>query len=292
MQHEKMQRIVYVNGTFVPENDAKISIFDRGFLFADGVYEVTGVLQGQMIENNQHLERLHRSLSELDIPSPIDDQKIIAVQKELIRRNRLEEGIVYLQVTRGAADRDFAFPKEVLPSLVAFTQKKSLLNAPVAEKGIRIITTPDIRWGRPDIKTVGLLASSMAKMQAIHEGKDDAWFVDSNGRITEATASNAYIITHDNKLVTRHLSKAILSGITRRSILALAHKNDISFEERPFTVDEAQNAKEAFMTGSAAFVVPIVEINNHPIGTGRPGELALKLLRLYSHMALAQTAIK
>ena len=287
-----MQRIVYVNGAFVPENDAKISIFDRGFLFGDGVYEVTGVLQGRMIENDQHLKRLHRSLSELGIPTPIDDQKIIAVQEELIRRNCIEEGIVYLQVTRGAADRDFAFPEKVIPSLVAFTQVKSLLNSPVTEKGIRIITTPDIRWGRPDIKTVGLLASSMAKMQAMHEGKDDAWLVDQNGLITEATASNAYIITNDNKLVTRHLSNAILSGITRRSMLALAQENNISFEERPFTVDEAQHAKEAFMTGSAAFVVPIVEINNHPVGTGKPGKHTRELLRFYTEMALAQTAIK
>ena len=287
-----MQRIVYVNGHFVPENDATISIFDRGFLFADGVYEVTGVLQGKMIENDQHLKRLHRSLSELGIPAPIDDQKIIAVQEELIRRNRIEEGIVYLQVTRGAAERDFAFPKEVTPTLVAFTQVKSLLNSPVSEKGIRIITTLDIRWGRPDIKTVGLLASSMAKMQAMHEGKDDAWLVDQNGYITEATASNAYIITNDNKLITRHLSKAILSGITRRSMLSLAQENNISFEERAFTVDEAQNAQEAFMTGSAAFVVPIVEINNHPVGTGKPGELTRKLRRLYTDMALAETAIQ
>lgn len=287
-----MQRIVYVNGTFSPENDAKISIFDRGFLFADGVYEVTGVLQGKMIDNNQHLKRLHRSLSALSIPAPIDDSKIIEVQQELIRRNCLEEGIVYLQITRGAADRDFAFPEQVVPSLVAFTQIKSLLNAPATEKGIRIITTPDIRWGRPDIKTVGLLASSMAKMEAIHAGKDDAWLVDPNGLITEATASNAYIITNDNKLITRHLSKAILSGITRRSMLALARENDIIFEERPFSVDEAQHAKEAFMTGSAAFVVPIVEINNHPISTGTPGKLTRKLHRLYTQMALAQTATK
>ena len=287
-----MQRIVYVNGAFVPENEAKISIFDRGFLFADGVYEVTGVLQGRMIENNQHLRRLHRSLSELNLPAPFDDQKIIAVQEELIRRNRLEEGIVYLQVTRGAADRDFAYPEKLIPSLVAFTQVKSLLNAPVTQKGLRIITVPDIRWGRPDIKTVGLLAASMAKMQAIHAGKDDAWLVDPNGRITEATASNAYIITNDNKLITRHLSKSILSGITRQSMLALARENNISFEERPFTVDEAQHAKEAFMTGSAAFVVPIVEINNYPVGTGKPGELTQRLHRLYTQMALAQTATK
>lgn len=286
-----MQRIVYVNGAFVPENDAKVSIFDRGFLFADGVYEVTGVLQGKMLDNTQHLKRLHRSLSELGIPAPIDDSKIIEVQEELIRINHLEEGIVYLQVTRGAADRDFAFPAQVVPSLVAFTQVKSLLNAPATEKGIRIITTPDIRWGRPDIKTVGLLASSMAKMEAMHEGKDDAWLVDRNGLITEATASNAYIITNDNKLITRHLSNAILSGITRQSMLTLARENDIIFEERPFSVDEAQHAKEAFMTGSAAFVVPIVEINNHPIGTGTPGKLTQTLHRLYTQMALAQTTI-
>ena len=287
-----MQRIVYVNGAFVPENDAKISIFDRGFLFADGVYEVTGVLQGKMIENNQHLKRLHRSLSELGIPAPIEDQKIIAVQEELIRRNHIEEGIVYIQVTRGAADRDFTYPEEVMPSLIAFTQVKSLLNAPAMEKGIRIITTPDIRWGRPDIKTIGLLASSMAKMQAMHAGKDDAWLVDPDGLITEATASNAYIITHDNTLITRHLSKAILSGITRQSILALVQKNDIRFEERAFTVDEAQDAKEAFMTGSAAFIVPIIEINNHSVGSGKPGELTRKLHQLYTEMALMQTAIQ
>lgn len=283
-----MQRIVYVNGAFLPEQEAKVSIFDRGFLFADGVYEVTAVLEGTMLENDRHLKRLRRSLAEIDMRFPLNDQEITAIQQELLQRNRLKEGIIYIQITRGCADRDFTYPSSPQPTMIAFTQEKSLLDAPLADRGIRIITTLDNRWGRPDIKTVCLLASSMAKMQALQAGKDDAWFVDDRGFITEATASNAYILTADNTLVTRHLSRAILPGITRQAILELAARHNIRCEERPFTVAEAQSASEAFMTGSAAFVIPVVEINNHLIGSGTPGLYTRKLRELYIEKALYQ----
>jgi len=283
------QRFIYVNGKFVTEDQATISVFDRGFLFADGVYEVTAVLNGEMIENIPHLQRLKRSLGAIKLTPPLSQAGIIAVQKELISLNNLQEGIVYLQVTRGAAERDFAFPTKTTPSMIAFTQEKKLLNSPVADKGIQIITLPDLRWGRPDIKTVGLLASSMAKMAAIEKQKDDAWLVDSKGFITEATASNAYIVTRDNRIITRHLSNAILPGITRSSLLELIKAKKIALEERPFSVKEAMAAKEAFMTGSAAFVVPIVAINDQPIGAGTPGPVTRRLRQLYIKMALEQT---
>lgn len=286
---DNSQRFIYVNGKFVTEAQATISVFDRGFLFADGVYEVTAVLHGKMVENIPHLQRLKRSLAAIKLTPPLSQEGIIAVQKELISLNNLKEGIIYLQVTRGAAERDFAFPKKASPSMIAFTQQKNLLNSPVAEKGMQIITLPDLRWGRPDIKTVGLLASSMAKMAAIEKQKDDAWLVDAKGFITEATASNAYIVTQDNRIITRHLSTAILPGITRNSLLELIKAKKITLEERPFSVKEAMEAKEAFMTGSAAFVVPIVAINDQQIGTGTPGPVTQQLRRLYVKMALEQT---
>ncbi|WP_028583781.1 D-amino-acid transaminase [Desulfogranum mediterraneum] len=283
-----MPRIVYVNGRYLPEHQATISIFDRGFLFADAVYEVSAVLNNRLIENRNHLRRLHRSLDELAMDSPLTDPEIVAVQEELIRRNELREGVVYLQISRGAADRDFVFPTGAQPTMVAFTQVKPLLSSPQAEEGISVITTPDIRWGRPDIKTVGLLASSMAKMQALQAGADDALLVDSEGYITEGSACNAYIVTTDNTIVTRHLSQAILPGITRSSILELAREAGLSIEERPFSVSEALAAREAFVTGSAAFVLPVVKIDNRQLNRGRPGPLTTRLRKLYTERALRE----
>jgi len=217
-----MSRLVYVNGQYVPEDKAVISVFDRGFLFADGVYEVSSVLNGKLIENEAHMVRLHRSLNELDMAPPCGDAEIEAAQKKLIKENGVTEGLVYLQVTRGAADRDFAYPKDAKSSLVMFTQKKDLLNVNMDEAGLRIITLPDLRWARCDIKTVGLLYPCMAKMEAKAKGADDAWLFDKEGNITEGTSNNAYIVTKEGVIVTRHLSNGILSGITGKAVLALA----------------------------------------------------------------------
>ncbi len=282
-----MSRIVYVNGDFLPEADAKISVFDRGFLFADGVYEVSSVLNGKLIDNEGHMVRLHRSMDELAMAAPASDEAITAAQEELIRRNNVQEGLVYLQVTRGCADRDFAYPPADTPStLVMFTQEKDLIDSPMARQGIRVIGIDDIRWARRDIKTVGLLAPCMGKMQAKAAGADDAWMVE-DGFVTEGTSNNAYIITQDNVLVTRQVGNQILNGITRRAVLKLAEKTELTIEERPFTLEEAYAAKEAFVTSATTFVWPVIEIDHKPIGNGRPGKFAAKLRELYIAEALA-----
>ena len=282
-----MSRIVYVNGEFLPEAEAKISVFDRGFLFADGVYEVSSVLQGKLMDNEGHMVRLHRSMDELEMKAPASDDEILQAQQELIQRNNIEEGLVYLQVTRGAADRDFAYPAADTPSsLVMFTQSKTLIDSPQAKNGIKIASIPDIRWKRRDIKTVGLLAPSMGKMQAKKAGADDAWMVEE-GYVTEGTSNNAYIITQDNVLVTRHVGNEILNGITRRAVLKLAEKTELTIEERSFTLEEAYAAKEAFVTSATTFVWPVTEIDGHAVADGKPGEFAAKLRELYIEEALA-----
>ncbi|MGB1010772.1 MAG: D-amino-acid transaminase [Thiolinea sp.] len=282
-----MSRIVYVNGEFLPEAEAKISVFDRGFLFADGVYEVSSVLQGKLIDNDGHMVRLHRSMDELEMKAPASDDEILQAQQELIQRNNIEEGLVYLQVTRGAADRDFAYPAADTPSsLVMFTQSKTLIDSPQAKNGIKIASIPDIRWKRRDIKTVGLLAPSMGKMQAKKAGADDAWMVEE-GYVTEGTSNNAYIITQDNVLVTRHVGNEILNGITRRAVLKLAEKTELTIEERSFTLEEAYASKEAFVTSATTFVWPVIEIDGHAVADGKPGEFAAKLRELYIEEALA-----
>jgi D-alanine transaminase len=282
-----MSRTVYVNGAFLPEEEAKISVFDRGFLFADGVYEVSSVLNGKLIDNEGHLARLHRSMDELEMRAPASDEAITAAQQELISRNNVREGLVYLQVTRGSADRDFAYPSADTPgTLVMFTQEKNLINSPVAEKGISVIGIDDIRWQRRDIKTVGLLAPCMGKMQAKRAGADDAWMVE-DGFVTEGTSNNAYIITRNNVLVTRHAGHEILNGITRRAVLKLAEQTELSIEERPFTLEEAYAAKEAFITSATTFVWPVVKIDGKLIADGKPGRFARTLRELYIAEALA-----
>ncbi len=275
-----MSRIVYVNGAYVPEEDAKVSVFDRGFLFADAVYEVTSVLDGRLVDFAGHLHRLHRSLGELDIPAPASDDTLEAIHRELVASNDLTEGMIYLQVTRGAADRDFAYPASPVPSLVLFTQARPLADTAAARDGIKVITVPDIRWARRDIKTVQLLAPSMCKMMAKKAGKDDAWMVE-DGFVTEGTSNNAYIVTAEGAIVTRNLSNAILHGITRTAVLRLAAEAQLRVEERPFTATEARSAAEAFITAASAFVTPVVEIDGGPIGDGRPGPLTRRLRELY-----------
>jgi D-alanine transaminase len=275
-----MSRIVYVNGAYVPEEEAKISVFDRGFLFADGVYEVTSVLDGRLVDFAGHLRRLHRSLGELEMPAPVTDAELEAIHRELIARNGVEEGMVYLQVTRGAADRDFAYPPSPVPSLVLFTQARPLADTAAARNGIKVISVPDIRWARRDIKTVQLLAPSMCKMLARKAGCDDAWMVE-DGFVTEGTSSNAWIVAADGTVITRDLSNSILHGITRAAVLALAREAQIRVEERAFTLAEAGEAAEAFVTAASAFVTPVVEIDGRPVGDGRPGSLTRRLRELY-----------
>ncbi|MDJ0992958.1 MAG: D-amino-acid transaminase [Dinoroseobacter sp.] len=275
-----MSRIVYVNGEFVPEEEAKISVFDRGFLFADGVYEVTSVLDGKLIDFDGHAKRLERSLSELEMDAPVTMEELLDIHRELVARNEVNEGLVYLQVTRGAADRDFAYPEGAAPSLVLFTQSKSLAEAPAAETGIRVISIPDARWGRRDIKTVQLLYPSMGKMMAKAAGVDDAWMVE-DGAVTEGTSNNAYIVTQDGTIVTRHLGTEILHGITRAAVLRFAREAQMKVEERSFTLEEAKAAKEAFITSASTFVMPVVELDGDTIGDGAPGPVATRLREIY-----------
>ena len=275
-----MSRIVYVNGEYVPEEEAKISIFDRGFLMADGVYEVSSVLDAKLVDYPGHVARLHRSLDALQMASPVGDDALLEIHRELIRRNDLDEGLVYLQVTRGAADRDFAWPTDVAPSLVMFTQVKAFEDAEGPRTGIKVVSQPDIRWGRRDIKTVQLLYPSFAKMQAKAQGADDAWLVE-DGYVTEGTSNNAYIVTRDGTLITRQLSNDILHGITRASVLKLAAEAQMKVVERPFTIAEAQGAAEAFITAASTFVCPVVEIDGVRLGDGKPGPVARRLREIY-----------
>lgn len=277
-----MSRIVYVNGDYCAEEDAKISVFDRGFLMADGVYEVTSVLDGKLVDFDGHAKRLERSLKELDMASPVTMEELLAIHRELITRNDLEEGGIYLQITRGApADRDFAFPDPAVTpsSIVLFTQVKNLANAPAAQTGISVISIEDQRWARRDIKTVQLLYPSMGKMMAKAAGADDAWMVE-DGQVTEGTSNNAYIVK-GRKIITRQLSNDILHGITRAAVLRLAKEAQMEVEERGFTIEEAQVADEAFITSATTFVQPVVSIDGETVGTGKPGNIALRLREIY-----------
>ena len=281
-----MSRIVYVNGEYLPEEAAKISVFDRGFLFADAVYEVTSVLDGRLVDNRGHLARLRRSLEALRIPMPLDESEIEAVQRALIERNRLENGIVYMQVTRGAADRDFPYPREAKPSLVMFTQARPLIDVPAARDGIKVISVPDIRWTRRDIKTVGLLAPVMAKQAALDAGVHDAWFVE-DGKVTEGSSNNAYIVNAAGRIVTRRLGNEILHGVTRATVIELSRQAQVEVEERAFTLEEAYAAREAFVTSASIFVLPVVEIDGRRIADGEPGPITRRLRALYIEAARA-----
>ena len=276
-----MSRTAYVNGDFVPIEQAKVSILDRGFLFADGVYEVAAVLDGRLVDNSLHLARLERSLREIALPLPAPLAKIAELQKELVRRNALDQGLVYMEVTRGPADRDFLFPTGVPPTFVMFTQDKNIVDAPAAQTGVAVKSVPDIRWGRRDIKSVGLLAQVLAKQQAAAEGCQEALLVEEDGTVTEGASSTAFIITHDGVVATRPNSTMILPGCTRRALQALAEQFQIRIEERPFTIKEAQEAAEVFITSASNFVMPVVKIDGRPVGAGAPGPLTRRLRELY-----------
>lgn len=277
-----MSRTVYVNGEYLPEEDAKISIFDRGFLMADAVYEVTSVLDGKLIDFEGHAVRLKRSLDELEMAEPCSKDELLAIHRKLVEENGIVEGLVYLQVSRGSdGDRDFVFPSEDTPSsIVLFTQNKpGLADSPAAKKGAKIISIEDIRWGRRDIKTVQLLYPSMGKMMAKKAGADDAWLIE-DGYVTEGTSNNAYFVK-DGVIVTRPLSNDILHGITRKAVLRMAAEAQLKIEERLFTIEEAQGADEAFTTSASAFVMPVVEIDGVALGDGTPGPIATRLREIY-----------
>ena len=274
-----MSRIAYVNGHYLPEDQAKVSIFDRGFLFADGVYEVTPVVNGKLVDHDAHNERLDRSLSELQMAWPCTKEELTKVHTELIARNSLKEGIIYMQVTRGVADRMFNFPKDIKSSLVAFPQVMNLVDNPNAKTGVKVITTPDIRWLRRDIKSIMLLAPVLGKQEAYEKGAAEGWMVE-DGFITEGTSSNAYIVV-GNKIITRPLSNRILAGCTRRALFRMASEHGVEIEERLFTPDEAYKADEAFLTSASQFVMPITEIDGHRIGGGQVGPVVRKMRELF-----------
>ncbi len=278
-----MIRTVYVNGDYLPEGEAKVSIFDRGFLMADGVYEVTSVLDGKLIDFDGHVKRLWRSLAELEMTSPISEAELLAMHRELVVRNGIDQGMIYLQITRGnPGDRSFLFPDASVPgTVVAFTQDvPNMADAPAAKTGHKIITIPDLRWGRVDIKTVQLLYPSIGKMAAKKAGADDSWLVDEQGLVTEGTSNNAYIVK-GNRIITRALGNDILHGITRAAVLRFAAEAQFEVEERPFTPTEAQGADEAFSTAASIFVMPVVELDGKPVGTGKPGPVATRLREIY-----------
>lgn len=276
-----MERTVYLNGDYLAESKAKISIFDRGFLFADAVYEVTAVLDGKLIDHQGHLARLERSSKELGISLPVTNAQLLEIQHQLIERNALEEGSIYLQLTRGnEGDRDFSYGDDIEPTLVLFTQARRLINDPKAKTGIEVISFDDIRWRRRDIKTTSLLPACLAKKAASVAGVEDVWMIE-DGYVTEGGSNNAYIVTQNDVLVTRPLSNDILHGITRASLMRLAKELNLTIEERFFTIDEAYQAKEAFISSATTFVWPVVAIDNKPIGDGKPGKIASKLRDIY-----------
>ncbi|MGV6840085.1 MAG: D-amino-acid transaminase [Planktomarina sp.] len=277
-----MTRTVYVNGEYLPETEAKVSIFDRGFLFADGVYEVTSVLDGKLVDFDGHCTRLERSLNELDMGHPITRDDLLEAHRELVKRNEIVDGMVYLQITRGSdGDRDFVYPAEETPqTVVMFTQSKpGIMDSPASKSGIKVISIEDQRWARRDIKTVQLLYPSMAKMAAKAAGCDDAWMVE-DGYVTEGSSNNAYIVK-DGKIITRELSNDILHGITRAAVLRFAKEAQMVVEERNFTVDEVKAADEAFITSATTFVMPVVEMDGEAVGAGVPGAVAKRLREIY-----------
>ena len=275
-----MDRIAYVNGEYLPLADATIPVLDRGFLFADGIYEVSAVIDARIVDGASHMARLERSAGEIGLALREPMERIEAIQRELIRRNGLVEGLVYLQATRGPADRDFLPAPDLTPTLVMFTQAKTLIDTPTARAGIRIVTMEDIRWARRDIKSVMLLAQVLAKQAAADAGAQEAWMLE-DGFVTEGASSTAWIITADGRLVTRGQSHATLPGCTGLAVARLAVETGITIEERPFALEEAMAAREAFITSATTFVMPVVQIDDQPIGGGIPGPIAARLRELY-----------
>jgi D-alanine transaminase len=275
-------RQAYVNGRYVPHGEAAVHIEDRGYQFADGVYEVVPVFNGILVDEGLHLDRLDRSLRELRIAAPMSRPALKLVSRELMRRNGLSNGFLYMQITRGVAPRDHKFPKaSVKPALVMTTRQTKPHSEQLLSEGLKVITVPDQRWDRCDIKSVSLLPNILGKQAAVEAGAYEAWQVDSDGKVTEGTSTNAWIVTADNKVVTRDATHSILNGITRISLIELIRQEGYQLEERAFSVDEARAAREAFLTSSTSFVLPITQLDGKPIGNGHPGILTGKLRQHY-----------
>jgi D-alanine transaminase len=284
-----MSRIVYVNGTYFAQEDAKISVFDRGFLFGDGVYEVIPVIHGRIVELGHAIARLNRSLGEIAMAWPCSQEEFSKVLEDLRQRNQLQEGYVYLQVTRGVAERDFAFPAAGTPSsFVAWTAAKKLIDNPLATTGVTVVTVPDLRWKRRDIKSINLLAQCLAKQEAVSRGAFEGWMT-QDGMVTEGASSSAWIVK-DNTLITRELSTSILPGIRRKVILQMAREHQMALVERSFTVAEALAADEAFMSSATTLVMPIVQIDGQKVADGRPGPVTQQLRAMYVEMILQEAA--
>jgi len=284
-----MSRIAYVNGRYLPFRDAKVHVEDRGYQFADAVYEVCEVRDGRLIDERRHIERLQRSLGELRIRMPMSPRALGVVLREVAARNRIGYGLVYLQISRGVARRDFAFPSpDVEPSLAVTARSLSIArNEALAAKGIAVITAPDNRWGRVDIKTVGLLPAVLARQGAIDHGAREAWFVDQDGKVTEGASANAWIVTAAGVVVTRHADHAILRGITRTVVLDVIKAQKLTVEERAFTLQEAYAAREAFVTSATQLAMPVVSIDGHTIGDGKPGPVVIALRQEFHRFAEA-----
>jgi D-alanine transaminase len=282
-----MSRIAYVNGRYLPHEHAQVSIEDRGFQFADGVYEVCEVRGGHLVDERRHMARLDRSLSELRIARPMSPAALAVVMRETVRRNRVRDGIVYLQITRGASRRDFPFPAAgTRPSVVVTARSNDLERLELAAAdGIAVVTVPDIRWQRVDIKSVALLPNVLAKQAARDKGAKEAWLVDGQGRVTEGASSNAWIVSRDGTLITHPLGRDILPGITRSVVIDVAKAQGLAFEERAFTVEEAYAAREAFVTSASQIVMPVVSIDGRPVANGAPGLVASALRRDYHRHA-------
>jgi D-alanine transaminase len=274
-----MNRTIYLNGEFVAEESARISVFDRGFLFGDGVYEVIPVIAGRLVDEAQALERLRRSLGEVEIAWPCSQERCHGILFELIERNNLREGCIYLQMTRGIAERDFAFPADTKTTFMAFTIRRDLLNHPMAETGVAVWSVPDLRWKRRDIKSLNLLGQCMAKQQAVVQGAFEAW-MHEDGVVTEGASSSAFIVK-DGRIITRDLTRSILPGIRRGIILQLADENGVRFEQRAFSLKEALQADEAFLSSATTLILPVVSMDGQPIGTGKPGPLTVRMRELY-----------
>lgn len=281
-----MSRIVYLNGEYLADSEAKISVFDRGFIFGDGVYEVVPVFLGKLVDKQYFCERLNRSLAELSLSWPCSEEDYLRVMEELISRNGLEEGVVYSQVTRGVAEREFQFPADTPPTFMAFTTPMNLRNNPAAETGIKVVTTPDLRWKRRDIKSINLLGQCLAKQDAVSQGAKEGWMTE-DGFVTEGVSSSAYIVK-DGRVITRQLSNSILPGIRRRTLLELAEQAGIEIEERPFTVEEALAADEAFISSATTMALGVVNIDDKQIGEGTPGPVTRHMRQLYTDRVLAE----
>lgn len=280
-----MPRTAYVNGRYLPYADASVHIDDRGYTFADGVYEVVLIVDGRFVDEEPHLNRLERSLREMRMTAPMSRRALSLVLRETARRNRVRNGLLYLQMTRGVAPRDHFFPTAPRTQIVIWAKTTAPQSAKVREEGVKVITTPDIRWGRCDIKSTSLLPNVLAKQAAREAGAYEAWLVDRDGFVTEGASSNAWIVTRDGELVTRALDAAILGGVTRLSVLELAQAEGLKVVQRPFRVEDAQGAREAFLTSASSFVLPVTAIDDRTVANGRPGSLTTRLRALYDRRA-------